>query len=141
MLSTIGRIIWVPIAFALSALIAVAVVMTLFLERATRLAHGTDVEDLTVSGTYELMASTVLLAQALTILPAFAVVVIGEVARIRSALYYIVGSGLALVAVPLLARLGPDGISELPALAVWQVFATGGFIGGFVYWMLAGRRA
>ncbi len=141
MLSTLGRLIWVPIAFLLSAVVAAGVVMTLFLERITQFTAGRDVDDVSVSGLMELMASTLYLAQALTILPALAVVVIGEVARIRSATYYIVASGIALVAVPLIARVGQSGTLDVPALAVWQVFATGGFIGGFVYWLLAGRRA
>jgi hypothetical protein len=29
----------------------------------------------------------------------------------------------------------------LPDPIVWQVFATAGFAGGFVYWLIAGRNA
>ena len=74
-------------------------------------------------------------------MPALLLVIIGEVARIRGALYYVIGGGAALAVVPLLARLGqPARVLELSPV-VWQVLATAGFAGGFVYWLLAGRRA
>ena len=53
-----------------------------------------------------------------------------------------VGGGLALAAVPLVARYGQGGSAMPdPDQLVWQVFATAGFAGGFVYWLLAGRNA
>ena len=77
-----------------------------------------------------------------TLLPALLLVIVGEVARIRSAFYYVVGGGVALAVVPLLTRIGqPDArVLELSPV-VWQVLATAGFAGGFVYWLLAGRNA
>ena len=67
--------------------------------------------------------------------------IVGEVARIRGALYYVVGGGIALAVVPCLTRIGkPVGVLELSPV-VWQVLATAGFAGGFVYWLLAGRNA
>ena len=43
--------------------------------------------------------------------------------------------------VPMLSRLGqPMSVLELSPV-VWQVLATAGFAGGFVYWLLAGRNA
>ena len=41
-----------------------------------------------------------------TLLPALLLVIVGEVARIRSAIYYVVGGGVALAVVPLLTRMG-----------------------------------
>ena len=56
-------------------------------------------------------------------------------------LYYVVGGGAALAVVPLLSRLGqPASVLEISPV-VWQVLATAGFAGGFVYWLLAGRTA
>jgi hypothetical protein len=81
------------------------------------------------------------LTSALALLPALAIVLIGELARIRSVLYYVVGGGVALALLPLLAGLGMPPAAERPASVVWQVLATAGFAGGFVYWLLAGRRA
>ncbi|MBJ7019351.1 hypothetical protein, partial [Vibrio cholerae] len=62
------------------------------------------------------------------------------VARIRSWLYYMVGGGVALAIIPLLARVDPGTMTyALPAL--WHVFATAGSAGGLVYWLPAGRNA
>lgn len=140
MLATIGRIIWVPIAFVLSGIVCGLVIVTLGLERLTRYVHGFDDPEMTINGGFELMASGLVLMQAITIIPAVLLVLIGEIARIRSVYYYVVCGGLAAVSAPLLARLG-EGALQMPAVAVWQVFATGGFIAGFVYWLLAGRNA
>ena len=75
----------------------------------------------------------------MTIIPALALIIIGEVARIRSIIYYVVGGGIALVAIPALAQAGLSIQIEMPSAAVWQVFATAGFLGGFTYWLIAGR--
>jgi hypothetical protein len=58
-------------------------------------------------------------------------------------LYYVAAGGLSLAAMPLLAHFGPGGagIGGAPDQVVWQVFATAGFAGGFVYWLVAGRNA
>ena len=102
---------------------------------------GYDDPDMTLEGGLELLQSAVLLAQAVTLLPALAVVLIGEIARIRSVYFYVVAGGLAAVSAPLLARIGAVAPFDFPTVVVWQVFATGGFIAGFVYWLLAGRNA
>lgn len=141
MLAAIGRIIWLPIAFVLSGLVCAFVIITLGLERLTQYAKGFEDPDLTVSGSFELFETMFVLVQAFTLLPAILLILIGEVARIRSVYYYVVCGGIAAVAAPLLARVGTTGALEVPAVAVWQVFATGGFIAGFVYWLLAGRNA
>jgi hypothetical protein len=63
------------------------------------------------------------------------------VGRFRSALYYVAAGGAALAVVPFLTRLDqPARVLEM-APAVWQVLATAGFAGGFVYWVVAGRNA
>jgi hypothetical protein len=76
-----------------------------------------------------------------TLVPALLVVIVGEAARIRSAVYYVVGGGAALAVVPLLLRIGQPGSAMELSSTVWQVLATAGFAGGFVYWLLAGRTA
>ena len=76
-----------------------------------------------------------------TLLPALLLVIVGEVARIRGAMYYVIGGGAALAVVPLMARLNqPLAVLDLSQV-VWQVLATAGFAGGFAYWVLAGRNA
>lgn len=138
---TVGRLVWIPIAALIAEAIGGLVLVSLGLERITQATQGRWQDGDTLSGLYQLLVQGQLLASGLTLVPALAVIIIGEVARIRSMLYYVLGGGLAVVAVPLLARLGEAGtISTLPS-TVWQVFATAGFAGGWVYWMLAGRNA
>lgn len=146
MLSTIGRLVWVPIAFAISAAGTVFFLVMIAKERIVEAMAGRGPDTANLSAIIDLMRQGQVLLSGLTILPAVLVVIVGEVARIRSALYYIVGGGLAFAAVPLLARYGqaPAGASLsslLPPTLVWQVFATAGFLGGWVYWFLAGRNA
>lgn len=137
----LGRLILVPIAFLAAAAIAASVAVTLGLERITHAIQGKGEGALGLEGLVDLLLEGRLLASGLTLLPALAVVIIGEVARIRSSVYYIVGGGVALAAIPLIARIGDAQGLVLPAAAVWQVLATAGFAGGFVYWLLAGRQA
>lgn len=138
---TIGRLILVPLAVLAAGLVAALVAITLGLERFTQAVHGTGGDTLDVRALVDLVLEGRLLASGATLLPALAVVIIGEVARIRSSVYYIVGGGASLAAMPLIARLGEASGLVLPATTVWQVLATAGFAGGFIYWLLAGRRA
>jgi hypothetical protein len=134
--SALGRIMIVSMAFFVAAAAALFVFVTLGLERVTQAMHGDGREAMeSAAALVEFVWQAYVLASAFTLLPALAVVLIGELARVRSALYYVVGGGAALL-FPLLARLGPP---HEPA--AWQVLATAGFAGGFVYWLLAGRRA
>jgi hypothetical protein len=137
---TLGRLVLVPLGFLFAALAAVFVLVTLGLERVTVAMHGRGAEPDVAAALLDLLTEGILLASALTIVPALVVVVVGEVARIRSLMYYLVGGGAALVAVPLLARFG-EASPGLPATAWWHVFATAGFAAGFVYWLIAGRTA
>jgi len=93
-----------------------------------------------------LFAGTV--APALTVLPAAIAAIVGEALRIRSWMYYVLAGGAALLAVPLLAdapgelAIAPaDLMVALPAHQYMTIFAAAGFVGGFVYWLLAGRNA
>ena len=138
--STLGRMILVPLAFVIGAIAALFVLLSLGYERIVQATTGSEVDGFEVL--FDLFGHGIVLASGLTILPALALVIVGEVARIRSALYYVLGGGAALAAIPLLARFGQQASSSGgSSLAVWQVFATAGFAGGFVYWLLAGRRA
>ena len=145
-LSTLGRLIWVPIAFAISAAATAFFLVMIAQERIAGAIAGRGPDNVPLAAIVDLVRQGHLLLSSLTILPALLVVVVGEVARIRSVLYYIVGGGLAFAAVPLLARYGQAAAgaslsSVLPPTLVWQVFATAGFLGGWVYWLLAGRNA
>jgi len=141
--TTVGRMIVIPVAFLFAAAATIFVLLTLGLERMTSVLHQQAVaNDDMVQAMFDLMNQGLVLTTGLTVIPALLVVFIGEIARIRSALYYVAGGGLALAAVPLLARYGQGGsVIPDPDQIVWQVFATAGFAGGFVYWLLAGRNA
>src|SRR5262245_36561007 len=134
-----GRIILVPLALLLAASASMFVFITLGLERITAVLHQSAPGDETFNAMFGLLGQGIALSTGLTVVPALLMALAGEVARIRSALYYVIGGGAALAAIPLLAHAGQAG--PMPDPTVWQVFATAGFAGGFVYWLLAGRTA
>jgi len=144
-LSTIFRMIWVAIAAMLAIGAALAVLFALGamwvgdeLRAAAphdpMLRHGAD----RIFGVI-LFAGTV--TPALTILPALAAIVAGEVLRIRSWMYYLLTGGVSLAAIPLLTSPRAEDLQALLASPYMPIFAAAGFVGGFVYWLLAGARA
>jgi hypothetical protein len=111
------------------------------LERITGALQGQRSGDDFLIVAYNLWGQGLLLATGLTLIPALFVVIVGEIARIRTLIYYVVGGGLALAAMPVLARMSESGNVVIPETTVLQFFATAGFAGGFVYWLIAGRNA
>jgi hypothetical protein len=141
MFRALGRVILLPIAFLVAAVAALFVIISLGQERIVQAMTGLRSDEPPIDAAFNLFTLAVQLVSVQTLLPALLLVIIGEVARIRGAFYYIIGGGAALAVVPLLTRIGqPSGILELSPV-VWQVLATAGFAGGFVYWVLAGRNA
>ncbi|MEL6374526.1 MAG: hypothetical protein AAFR04_11225 [Pseudomonadota bacterium] len=135
----LGRLIMVPLGMVLAAFATLFVLTTLGLERATQAAQSEDWITTWFTTGIDTFLQGQFLASPVTLVPALALVAVGEVGRIRSALYYVFGGGVALMAVPFLVRLGEN--HSFATSAVWQVFATAGFAGGLVYWLIAGRRA
>jgi hypothetical protein len=76
---------------------------------------------------------------ALTLVPLFLAAIIGELARIRSLLYYIVAGGAAAVVMPLIAATEQFGGAY--SGPYFSIVATAGFAGGLIYWAIAGRNA
>jgi len=141
MLRTVGRLIWLPIAFLLSALVALCLIVSLGQERLVAVLRGRSSDEAMLDAAVALFGFALQLLSVYTLLPAIVLIIIGEVARIRSALYYVIAGGLTLAAVPLLTRLQqPAGTLDL-SVVIWPVLATAGFAGGLVYWLLAGRNA
>jgi hypothetical protein len=137
----VGRVLWLPFAFLLAALVTVYVVISLGQERIVQAISGRGPDEIPINAGFDLLRLAMSFISVQAVLPALLLVVIGEVARIRSALYYVAGGGAALAMVPLMERLGqPMTVLDLSPV-VWQVLATAGFAGGFVYWLLAGRKA
>jgi len=140
-LRALGRLVLVPVAFCLALVVAALVAATLGLEKVTAAMSGREGGADTIEAYWVLFAEGGALLAGMTILPALAVVIVGEVARIRSWLYYMIGGGLSLGLLPLVARAGAPDLMTLPPTALWQVLATAGFAGGLVYWLIAGRSA
>ena len=141
MMRALGRLIMVPLGFLLAVAASLTLLFWLGFERATLAMHGRDLDPTRVGDLIGVLHGFVGLASVATIVPALLVVIVGEVARIRSATYYVLGGGIALAALPLLARVGSVGKDLAQIGLIWQVFATAGFTGGLVYWLVAGRRA
>jgi hypothetical protein len=141
MLRVLGRIILLPIAFLLAAVATLFVVISLGQERIVQALSTRGPEEVPVDAMMDLVGLAMRFASVHTLVPALLVIVVGEVARIRSALYYIIGGGVALAIVPLLTRIGQPMTALELSPAVWQVLAVAGFAGGLVYWLLAGRNA
>ena len=145
----IGRIIWrgivVVVAFGLAAGVALAVLLALgsmWVGDELRAAAPND--PLFRHGgaaAFGVVLFTGFVAPALTAIPAFIAVVLGEVLRLRSWVYYVLAGGASLAAIPLLAGASANGAAEIPAAEYMTIFATAGFAGGFIYWLLAGARA
>jgi hypothetical protein len=81
-------------------------------------------------------------APALTLAPAIVAVLIGELARIRSLLYYLIAGGAAAAAMPLINVAATEATQNSTyAAPYFSIMATAGFAAGLVYWLIAGRRA
>jgi hypothetical protein len=135
---TLGRLLLVPIALTFGALTTAAVVVSLGQERLTHAMRGGAPDDAVFGLLGVMLKLGLVLANVQTLLVPFLVVVAGEVGRIRSAAYYVASFGAMAALIPLLGQIGATGAGGVP---VWAIFASGGFAGGFVYWLLAGRSA
>lgn len=89
---------------------------------------------------FGMLAFFVTVSPVLTLLPAIAVAVAGELARIRSAFYYITAGGLATAVMPLIASYREYEQATYSA-EYFAILATAGFAGGLVYWLVTGRNA
>ena len=140
-MQVVGRILLLPFAMLAAALATGFVIVTLGQERIVQAMASRQIDDVAVGAAVDMLALGLALVSVQTLLPPLLLVIVGEVARIRSALYYIVGGGLSIALVPLLVRLADPAQVLGLSPTVWQVLATAGFAGGFVYWLLAGRNA
>ncbi|MEO0619450.1 MAG: hypothetical protein AAFZ01_09235 [Pseudomonadota bacterium] len=144
-----GRFIWrmflIPFAFIVAGLVAGAVLLTLGYEYiAESTAIAMDDPGALMEGWFNVAEDVSRFAvymSGATILPAILIVIVGEVAGIRSSVYYIVGAGLAMAALPFLFDLSASREITETARGAMPAFATSGFAGGLVYWLLAGRTA
>jgi hypothetical protein len=138
---TIGRMIVVPIAFVLALIAAGFVFLTLGLETVTTELNREEFSPEGLRSAYVVMSQGFVVASAMSLVPALLFVIIGEVARIRSLLYYMAAGGASLALAPVLSSYIELNALTVPQAGAWQIAATAGFFGGFVYWLIAGRKA
>ncbi|MFM1814185.1 MAG: hypothetical protein RLZ98_880 [Pseudomonadota bacterium] len=138
---TIGRLFLVPFAFVIAAVATAFVAFTLGSERVIQMTHEFNDDARAVPELIAMMFNIGVLFTGLSLAPAVLLIIVGEVARIRSSLYYIIGGGVVLALIPVVSRMAAGYELQMPPAIVWQVLATAGFAGGFVYWMIAGRSA
>ena len=139
---TIFRLLWVVLAFCIAVAIAAILLIVLGAvwvgdELRTLAPEDPVLHDAAPVFGFVLFAGTV--AHALTALPALLAIIAGEALRIRSWMYYVLTGGAAVAAIPLLASA--DNVAVLPSGQYMAIFAAAGFVGGFAYWLLAGRNA
>lgn len=140
-MGTIGRIILVPIAFLLALVAAGFVFVTLGLETVTAEINRPEFSAEGMRSVYMVWSQGLVIASAMSVVPALLFVIVGEVARIRSLLYYLAAGGAAMALAPVLSSYIEFQTISMPLAGAWQIAATSGFFGGFVYWLVAGRNA
>ncbi|MGD9502817.1 MAG: hypothetical protein AB7V40_10075 [Methyloceanibacter sp.] len=141
---TIFRMVWVGFAFAIAALASLAVLFALgglWAGDELRAAIPNDPVVRDAAPIFGLLLFARTVGPALTALPALIAAVAGEIMHVRSWMYYVLAGGLALAAIPILAAPDTAELSSTLASPTMTIFATAGFAGGLVYWLLAGARA
>jgi hypothetical protein len=142
---TVFRILWAATAFLLAVAVAVSLLFALgALWVGDELRAAAPYDPMLRHGAAPvfgmvLFATTV--TPALTVLPAAIAAIVGEALRLRSWMYYVLAGGAALAAIPLPVQAPAADMPDWPASQYMTIFAAAGFAGGFVYWLLAGRRA
>jgi hypothetical protein len=138
------RMLWVVTAFCIAAGIALAVLLALgglWVGDELRAAAPHDPMLQQGAPVFGIVVFAGTVTRALTALPALVAVVAGEVLRLRSWMYYVLAGGASLAVVPLLAAPQGADLTAIAASPYMPIFAAAGFAGGFIYWLLAGRRA
>jgi hypothetical protein len=144
--SAVNRILAVFIGFVL-ALITGAITL-LFIgsrwaaqEVATQMPENSDELSRFMSEALGIVAFVFNVAPVLTVAPAVIAIVVGELARIRSVLYYVLAGGAAAAIMPLIAAPQEAAQNTTYTTPYFAIMATAGFAAGLIYWLLAGRRA
>jgi hypothetical protein len=110
-------------------------------EVAAQMSDNPDEVSRFMSEAWGMVAFLFTVAPVLTLLPAIVAILVGELARIRSALYYIAAGGVAAAIMPLIAQPQEAAQAGTYAVPYFTIMATAGFAAGLIYWLLAGRRA
>lgn len=147
LLRILARLIWISCALFAACIAGAAVVAIAVFNMAPleRWLSGDPVE----AGINVALAGIIIIffVASFTLVPAAIAIIVGEIFRLRSWLYY-AAAGALTAGLTLVLQQGRSGIiaPEVPppaALDSWQllVFVAAGLAGGLVYWALAGRSA
>lgn len=142
-LRMMGRLIVVAIAFLLALLFSFCILAYLggqLLSESLAREYGDALSDQALDF-IGYIGFLIELYPAMTLLPAVLLIVIGEIGRLQSWMYYVLGGGAASLLVPLLYVATYAQERDMPSPTFLVIFATAGFGGGFLYWLLAGRKA
>jgi hypothetical protein len=144
--AAVNRILVVSVGFLLALLTGAA--MLLFIgtrwaaqEVATQMPENSDEVSRFMSEALGMVAFVFNVAPVLTVAPAVVAIVVGELARIRSVLYYMLAGGAAAALMPLIAAPRQAAENTTYTTPYFAIMATAGFAAGLIYWLLAGRRA
>lgn len=137
----IGRSIVILLAFILASGAAGIAIAVALLGPDWPALSGTSAER---AGFWTLAFFAAALTGAVTILPMFILVVLAEAFALRSVLLYAV-AGATILVVGYFASGFADRLeaqaAQLPLVQEALIAAAGGIVFGFVFWLLAGRRA
>lgn len=76
---------------------------------------------------------------AMALVPAGLAILLAEAKRLTSLTYHLIAGGLVALAILVATWIPPQAGQRLPD--DWNLFLAAGFIGGFLYWLIAGRRS
>lgn len=140
-MALLGRIVLVIVAFIIAAICALSVLLVLTSSLLEEIVMERPPEYVDPGIVADYFAILILLGYGALIASAIMVVAvaIGEIANIRSWLYYVLAAGGAFAATPVLAVYPAE--FAMPDTQLITICASAGFVGGFVYWLLAGRSA
>lgn len=143
----LSRLLRVPFGFTAACLVTGFALLTVGKDRIAQgfgWAGTTASTDVSVFAAWQMLSLSKLLLRWELLIPPLIVVLIGELMRIRSVAYYVLGGGLALAFAPLMFKMIASKSLSLALVQsvhvpVYQVFAIAGLAGGYVYWYLSGR--
>ena len=141
---TVFRVLWATTAFIVAASLALCALFVLGAiwvgdELRAAAPHDPMLRQKGAAQVFGIVLFAGTVMPALTVLPAAIAAIVGEALRLRSWMYYVPSGGAALAVIPVLAS--PEAMPALPTGQYMAIFAAAGFVGGFVYWLLAGRSA
>ena len=163
-MQTIGRWIWIALALGVAVSTAIVVLpVALFSDPVLRKigsALASDGIDALVSLLFAPQAAADvagglftlvwIVIVAICVVPAIVVALIGEVAGIRTILWYGIATGCLAGAMPWILRVvrsdragerTQDALAQAAEFRLALMFALTGLVAGMVYWLIAGRSA